>query len=327
MTGKEIRRWARQEGREQRGFFAKLGLFALLPSLPSWLLPPLAALRGTVLPSWCLLPFTVLTQGLSLCLGAAALSLARTGQRQRLTKPLQEGGWKRILLAGLLLVAVTQLLGWGPGWLRQQGAAQMLEARGETDLFLHRALYQRGYAMSQLGSLLGSVTSFLSFTALFPVRYLLFLEEGTPLPRVFGRGLRVGVRSCFSIFAFTFWLELPLLGWMLLGLIPVLLLETAGVVERWLPLSLLSIGIYLWFRSRLELGLARYALELLAPGEGAQVPEEEPPLMARYTQALIGAPASPLSTARRRMKLVRRGPWYYWDNRRGPTKQGPLERK
>lgn len=60
------------------------------------------------------------------------------------------------------------------------------------------------------------------------------------------------------------------------------------------------------------------------PPEGAE--EGELPLMAQYTKALIGTPTSPFPSARK-VKLVRRGPWYYWDNKRGPTRPGPLERK
>lgn len=74
-----------------------------------------------------------------------------------------------------------------------------------------------------------------------------------------------------------------------------------------------------------HLAAARYDREPPVPGK-AETPLEERPVVARLAEGLMGTPPSPFP-ARREMKLIRGGPWYYRNNERGPTTPGPLERK
>ncbi len=327
MTGKEIRRWARQKGRKERGYFARLSFLALLPGLPGVFLMVLwATSRQRVFPLWILLPLTVLGRGLSLCVDSAALTMIRSGKRQTLSHPLQSGKWKRVLAAALMLTAISELLSWGPSLLQAWGTAQLIEARGETDLFLRMEMYREGMGLSQIGSLLRSVLTSAGSIVLLPVGYLLFLSPEESLPQVFQKGLKTGFRAFWPTLVFFFWLGLPFVGWTLLWSIFIVLLEGLHV-SRIYTMPFLSLGLGVWFAGYLELGLARYALELLKPGKRkVSAVEEETPLMARYTQALIGVPPS-LFPPPRRIKLRRRGSWYYRDHRRGPLVPGPLERK
>ncbi|MCI9264127.1 MAG: hypothetical protein HFF06_06090 [Oscillospiraceae bacterium] len=75
-----------------------------------------------------------------------------------------------------------------------------------------------------------------------------------------------------------------------------------------------------------HLAAARYDKEPIVPGRTEETSEEEKSVAARFAEGLMGPP-SPLFPARREMRLIRGGPWYYRDGKKGPTIPGPLERK
>lgn len=60
------------------------------------------------------------------------------------------------------------------------------------------------------------------------------------------------------------------------------------------------------------------------PEEVSEEPEKS--AAARFAEGLIGKPFSPFP-GRREMKLIRGGPWYYRNSKKGPMIPGPLERK
>lgn len=336
MSGKEIRTWAKEEAEGNRLFFALNHLMVFIPSILFSALSLLARRNEYALPFFSAWPFHLAGRVLNLCLLYLAVTLVETGIRGKLTEPFRRGDGKRLFLVAFFLWGVSLLISIPSNQLYQRGQELMASVGGVRFPFLLEGenwdIYHRGQQLSRLGTFLSTAGALLCGSILFPVGFLLFLKPERSAGQVIREGTGLGAASLLTILAFQIRLFLPLVGCLIVSLLFFAFLNGFGfyLPPFWIVGNLLIgavvIGLMVWYLPYIFLAQARFARELVFPGEKMDLAEALGTRgMVQFTRGLMGAPPQ-FRPSPKTMRLHRGDGWYYRDHKKGPVRKGPLER-
>lgn len=242
MTGKQIRSWAWNRAREDRGLLIAVVLTGIAAGIPATIAGRLLA--NAAWPVRTLAPLPLRLLGSLVQMGALFVALraaqGRETEYRQISAPFRREWWKKAVLLAAVYLVLTPLVQLGPDLLAIR--AQELENGGLLNLS-----YGLGVA---LGLLLSGIW--------FPVEYMLFLNPEKGAGQVLREGLALGVRSLGRILAFQFWVALPLL----LPILSVLLAGEVGSSGMANLLTVLWLGLLIWVTPYLSLAQAGLALNL-----------------------------------------------------------------
>lgn len=242
MTGKQIRSWAWNRAREDRGLLIAVALTGIAAGIPATIAGRLLA--NAAWPVRTLAPLPLRLLGALVQMGALFVALrAAQGQEteyEQISAPFRREWRKKAVLLAAAYLAVTTL-------------AQL----GTTLLSVKAQELQSGWPVN-MSLALGAVLGLLLSGIWFPVEYVLFLNPEKGAGQVLREGLALGVRSLGRILAFQFWVALPLL----LPILSVLLAGEVGSSGMANLLTVLWLGLLIWVTPYLSLAQAGLALNL-----------------------------------------------------------------
>lgn len=251
MTGREIRTWARERVRGQRGILLLAGF---LVSAPSLLVLLAKKVFLVVVPLWGTIPISFLSILLSFGYMKLALDLAegRPGRLSSLGFSFSDGMFGKAALLALFLSLINVLANFAPTLLLHASKPELLFLAFGINLIL-LIFYN---------------------TITFPIGYRLVLFPQDGAAKQLKEGATLGFHQFWEIFVFQFCLVMPLFGLLLCMYLTLLLLSfSSWAALVWMTIVLIAfIGFACWYVPYMVFANAAFAQGMLL-SERAEPPK------------------------------------------------------